>query len=122
MSRLNEIQEYIAELKSNVDIKKLDALNRLAKNKDFKLIIDDGYFKDEAVRAVMLKADPTQESPECQEHLDKLITSIGYLRQYFRTITAQGVAALNRIEEAEQALVEEQLESSADENISNYTE
>lgn len=120
MSKVQEIQDYIKEMKDKT--KRLDALNRLAKNKDFKLIVDDGYFKDEAIRAVMLKADPTQESPECQEHLDKLITSIGYLRQYFRTITAEGVAAYNAIEDAEQALLEYEEEVSGNDTHSNYTE
>lgn len=120
MSKQQEIQDYIKEKQSKT--KRLDALNRLAKNKDFKLIIDDGYFRDEAIRAVMLKADPTQESPECQEHLDKVITSIGYLRQYFRAITAEGVAAYNAIEDAEQSLLEQEEENCDIASASNYTE
>ena len=120
-AKINEIQEFIKEKQESV--KKLEALNRLAKNKDFKLLIDNGYFVDEATRLVMLKASPCSASDEDQKNIMRGIDSVGYLRQYFATITTLGREAERRIEEAEytiQSLKEEALE---DGNlVNNYTE
>ena len=53
----------------------------------------DKEFKLEAVRLVLLKAEPNMQSEQAQEEILKSMDAIGELRQYFRTIMAVGGAA-----------------------------
>lgn len=69
------------------------ALKRLNANDDFKRIILDGYFKEEASKQVLMKADPGMESAEMQAAVTKVIDSIGSLRQHFIAIYQFGVMA-----------------------------
>lgn len=64
------------------------ALEKLRNNRDFNKLIVDGFLKDEAVRLVHLKADPNVQSPEQQVAIDRDISAIGVLAQYF-VITEQ---------------------------------
>ena len=63
-----------------------NALERLRSNRDFKMIISNGYFEEEAVRLVHLKADPSMESTERQLSIIKQMDAIGALNQYFQTV------------------------------------
>lgn len=65
-------------------------LMKLTKVKEFKNIIEEGYFQKEASRLVLLKADPSQQGEEEQLALDKAIIAIGFLRQYFIQIMQFG--------------------------------
>ena len=82
------------------------AVDRLRTNKDFKRVVLDGYFKDEAVRLVMLKADPNMQSTQSQDSIVKQMDAIGALNgylmtiKYFATQAARGIEAdSNTIEE-----------------------
>lgn len=66
----------------NASIADLDALGRLEANADFKRLFIEGYFKDEAVRLVMAKADPSLQEPEAQAAILRDIDGIGSLRGY----------------------------------------
>jgi len=52
--QIEQIELSIEAAKANVE--KMEALLRLIDNKDFKKIIDDGYFKDEAVLPSFLRS------------------------------------------------------------------
>lgn len=80
-------------------IAKRDCVDRLTNNKDFKEVILDGYFKDEASRLVLLKADPSLQGEVEQKSIDNQINAIGYVRQYFNTVLQLGNMASNSIEE-----------------------
>ena len=109
-SELNQLEINIQEAKEA--LKKFQALERLQKNPDFTLIIDQGYLEEEASRAVWAKAEPeAQRRPEIIQNLDNIITAIGYLRQYFRTIYQNGYQAEKIITDSEQTrdeLIEEE--------------
>lgn len=77
------------------------ALERLSSNKDFKQIILQGYFKDEAVRLVHLKGDKNFESDEKQAILDKKIGAISQLVHFLNNIEDQADNAAQAIVDGE---------------------
>lgn len=95
-SALEEVELTIDQAK--IKIAKLDALNRLAMNPDFQLVIDTGYFRDTAADMVISKAAPEMQAPEKQASIMRSIDAIGELRQYFVGITAIGNMAKRGIE------------------------
>ena len=75
---------------AEVSVKKMTSLQTLTNNKEFSNIILDGYFKEEASRLVLIKAEPSMNSEEDQREIDKSIIAIGYFRQYLNTIMQMG--------------------------------
>jgi hypothetical protein len=101
------VQEIELSIKEANDlVKAANALDRLRKNRDFKLLIEDGYFKDEAVRLVGLKADPGVQQPEKQTKIIREIDAIGSFRNYLSTIYQRASWAEGAIEQAERELEE----------------
>lgn len=88
-------------------VKDLEALKRLEKNRDFKRLISDGYFKDEASRAVLMLADPSMQEPERQRSLHNSIIACGEFRQYLGTKYQLGNIAIRSL--AADELTREQL-------------
>lgn len=82
-SQIAEVEVSIEDAKEQIERKK--ALDRLYNNKDFKDLILEGYFVNEASRLVLLKGDLNLPD-EAQEHCDKMINGIGCLRSYFQTV------------------------------------
>jgi hypothetical protein len=62
-----------------------NSLARLRTNKDFKAVILTGYFEQEAIRLVHLKADPSMQSVDMQRSIISQMDAIGALSQYFNT-------------------------------------
>ena len=54
-NQVEEIELEINQAKEKVALK--DSLEKLIKNRDFKKVITEGYFEQEAIRLVLLKAD-----------------------------------------------------------------
>lgn len=77
------------------------SVERLRKNRDFKQVVLDGFFQDEAVRLVTLKADPNLQSAENQESIIKQMDAIGAFQQYLNTCLALGNMAEKALEEDE---------------------
>lgn len=101
---INEIELSIKEAKDMVAMAK--AVERLYKNADFKQIVLDGYFENEAVRLVHLKADPAMQDEKSQKMIIQGMDAIGALRGYFNWLTQQGNLALKAIEDGEDTLDE----------------
>jgi hypothetical protein len=93
---VRQIEAEILHAKEKLEFTK--AYERLLSNRDFRLVIRDGYLRDEAVRLVHLKADPSMQTPERQASIDRDITSIGSLLQYFRTVEQSASIAAKAIE------------------------
>ena len=87
-------------------IAKKACLTRLRKNKDFKELIEEGYFKDESSRLVLLKADHTMLEEDSQKEINNQIIGIGYMFAYLRAIHVMGGNA-ERALEADEATLEE---------------
>lgn len=71
-------------------IDEADALTRLHKNKDFKMVITDAFFQDESKRAVLLRSDHEMQTPEKLAQVDNIITSIGGLFAFFNKVYTMG--------------------------------
>lgn len=82
------------------------SLERLHKNRDFKKLITECYFKDEPARLVGLKADPHMTSEEKQQSILKDIDAIGTLQQFFRAIYQRGAWAESALKQGEAELAE----------------
>lgn len=95
MTKLDQLEVTIEQAQEA--IKNMDALKQLEKHKAFKRIISEGFFKDEASRMVLLKADPSMASPEMQESLDNGIIACGHFRQYLSGIYQLGNAAVRSL-------------------------
>lgn len=83
-----------------------NALIRLRGNKDFKTVILTGYFEQEAVRLVHLKADPNMQSVESQRSIVSQMDAIGALNQYFNTVTHKAMLAVKTVTADQQTLEE----------------
>jgi hypothetical protein len=98
--QIEQINITLEEAKENIAMR--DALLRLTENKDFKKVIDTGFFEKEAARLVWLKSDPATYDKE--ESILKQIDAVGGLRQYFRKILNLGNLAEKAIIESEHTI------------------
>jgi hypothetical protein len=81
-------------------------------NPEWKKLILDGYFRDEAARLVLLKADYGVQDEQVQKDIIKSIDAIGYFRRYLATIMQRGYTAENALrsdEETREELLSEAL-------------
>lgn len=110
----DQIQQIELQIQDAIDaVEKANALERLEKNKDFKTIISEGYFTEEAKRAVLLRASPNAYDPNVQKDIENVITSVGGLYQYFNKIYRFGDAAAQALEndkKTREELLAEELE------------
>lgn len=95
INTVQAIEENIRQAKAIAG--KGDALERLRQNRDFKAVILDGYFKEEAIRLVHLKADPSMQSPDMQKSIIAQMDAIGSLNQYFTAVNQQSSIARKAI-------------------------
>lgn len=92
-------------------VKRAEALDRLHANKDFKDVILDEFFVNEASRCVLAKGDPEMQESKHQAGLDVIIQSIGGLKNYFGKLYALANIAENSLaadQETRQELLEEE--------------
>jgi len=92
---IDQLELNIQESKKNLELG--EALSRLQKNSDFKLVMLSGFFEKEAVRLVHLKADPAFQTPERQAFIMTQIDAIGTVHQYFHTVAYQAAMAKRSI-------------------------
>lgn len=97
MSDVREIEQDIRKSEEAIEFGK--ALERLRDNKDFKLIIEQAYLRDEAVRLVHLRADPAMESPLKQAAIIRDIDAIGSLVGFLRNIESSTSRAFSKLEQ-----------------------
>lgn len=99
----NELQQIESNLKRNAVLTDLgNALARLKGNRDFKKVILEGFFEDEAIRLVHLKADPNMQGSDSQKAILTQMDAIGALRQYLETLAQLAGMAQKSIEADEQ--------------------
>lgn len=103
-SQVAQIELTMDEAKSQIGL--AEALDKLHKNRDFKKVFLDGYFKDEAIRLVELKGYPSTQREDMQADIVKQIDAIGCVRGFFSKIYQEAMNAQSAIEAAEQELEE----------------
>lgn len=104
MSQVEQVEVNIEHAKEKVELGK--ALERLAKNRDFKKIIMDGYLKDEVVRTMTLKAHPMWDHPVKQERLNRALDGASFLQAYLGQIEQEAEVYARAIAEDEATLAE----------------
>ena len=114
--QLQHIEISLENAKKAIDL--ATALQRLHENPDFKTVILDDFFKEEASHSVLLKSDASMSTDEKQKSVDIIITSIGGLYQYFGKVYRLGDMAIKAIA-ADQSTREEILEEQLSETPVN---
>ena len=92
------ISKEIEQLENNIQYSKKIvemgiALERLHNSRDFKKVILEGYFEQEAIRLVHLKADPSMQGADQQKAVLVQMDAIGALKQYFQVLSMQASMA-----------------------------
>ena len=98
---IQQIESNIRQAKKVVEFG--DAIERLRGNRDFKKVIIEGYFEQEAIRLVHLKADSNMQGTESQKAIVAQMDAIGTLSQYLQTQSTLARMADKAIEADEQA-------------------
>jgi len=109
-NQLHQVEISIENAEKAIELAK--ALKRLHDNADFKTVILEDFFHEEAHRAVLLKADEAMAPPEKQKQVDDVITTIGGLYNYFGKIyqmANMSARALAAHQETREEILEEQL-------------
>lgn len=105
---IQELDASIASAKETIELGA--ALERLFSNKDFKKVVLNGYFKDEAVRLVHLRGDSTNQSFEALASLDNKIMAISSFSIYLKNIQKEAELADKTVNLDEQTRNEISLE------------
>ena len=95
-AELQHLEVIIKQAQKMVDLG--DALERLRNNKDFKKVIGEGYFEQEAIRLVHLMSDSNMQSPELQTAIHKQMIAVGVFRDYLETLAIRAGMARRSVE------------------------
>ena len=109
-AELQQLESNIKYAQKIVDMG--DAIERLRNNRDFKKVIGDGYFEQEAVRLVHLMSDSNMQFPEIQQSIHKQLIAVGMFREFLETLTTRANMA-RRAVEADEATRDEILAEDA---------
>lgn len=102
-----QIQELeITMEQATVKVDTANSLDKLYKNREFKKLVVEGYFREEAIRLVHMKSNPRFAKPEDQAMISSMIDGIGHFATYLRTITQHGQMAKDTILESEEMIDE----------------
>ena len=93
---------YMEDAKKAVAFK--DAILRLQKNRDFKKVFAEAYFKDEAARLALALTNYEMQDEIDQRNLDEQIRAIGHVQNWLRTKIQLGEHMENEIEDYEKEL------------------
>ena len=86
---MTELEEVDIQIETASKIRSIrDNCAKLMKNRNFKDVIEDGYFKEEAARLVMAKSAPLSE--EQQRNIDGMIIGVGALANYLNMVMRRG--------------------------------
>lgn len=83
-------EKELLERDNTSEVRMWEALERLQKLDDFKLVIEEGYFKDKAVDGVSLLATDYIVDNGLRNRVMESLVAISHLRDYFHTIEALG--------------------------------
>ena len=111
MSQVQQIRITIEQKKEMIALD--DSLGRLAKNRDWKRIIDTEYFEKEPQRLVSLLAHPAMQDENSQKEIKNQMVAIAYLRSFLARTEAFAEQARNSLsadEETEVALLAEEIQ------------
>lgn len=102
-TQIEQIEMSIEEAKKVVE--RGERAKRLATNPDFKALVLDGYFTEEAARLVHLMSDPTLND-QIRECIQRDMVGIGGFKRYLRTLVQMGDIAAHEIQTSHETLDE----------------
>ena len=102
-SELESLQAQLKNMESAISL--ADSLEKLAKNRDFKKVIIEGFMTNSAAKSVRTSAN-YRATPELRESALASAQAAGALEQWMETISQMGIHAKTRIEEVKQGIVE----------------
>ena len=112
-SSSNELEAVELSIKvAQEKVNKLNSLEKLLKNRDFKNLVLEGYFKEEAIRLVMAKSNPALSADTEQDKIITSINSIGEFSRYLSNTEQFGrmaKAALKEDEHTREELIQESM-------------
>ena len=97
MQNIEQIELNLKQAKAMVDMGR--SLERLRSNRDFKAVIMEGYFKEEAIRLVHLKSSASMQDADSQASIIRDMDAIGALNQYFNTLNHRAMLSEKAIED-----------------------
>lgn len=103
---LEQIEVSIDQAKASIEL--WQSFEKLKRNPDFIKVFTKGYFEEEALRLVKLKADYSMTDDlktfhKRQKLIDNAITSVGVLHQYTEDVKRKGQIAEANLEDLEEA-------------------
>lgn len=101
-TQIEEVELTIEEARKMVTRGKM--AEKLASNREFKKLVLEGYFQEEAARLVHLLGDPAAAAH--REHILRDMEGIGGLKRYLSTVVQLGRQAEMEIAECEETLDE----------------
>lgn len=107
---VQSLEQSILQSKALVEMGQ--ALERLQASRDFKKVVLDGYFREEAIRLVHLKGNPHTQTAEMQRSIVNQIDAIGAVSDYFTTVlfkARQGERSIAADQETVEELAREEL-------------
>lgn len=102
-AEVQELEISIDEAKHAVEAAQM--AQRLFNNADFRKVIVEGYFRDEAARLAMVHAEPSLR-PDIQAAIMNDMKGPGALKRYLSHMVQRGFAAENEIVKAREAIFE----------------
>ena len=82
--QINIVETKLADAKEYLEF--AGSEERLSVNPDFKTLIMEGYFKEEAARLAGLLADPSMADDINQREINSQLKALGHLRQYLMNV------------------------------------
>ena len=95
--------QQLEQLEANMDDAKRvvlvnQAFQNLSKNRDFKLLIQEEYLEQEAIRLVQAKSNPGLQNEVQQKFIENSILGIGALQQFFNKLAIMSAEAERALE------------------------
>lgn len=109
MSDIQELEISIEDAREKVKLK--DMALKLASNREFKKLILEGYFKEEAARLVAISADFSMK--DYRDEITMNIQAISCFKQFMQNIVRTGEMAESELEQS-QEVMDELLEEESD--------
>jgi hypothetical protein len=95
-AELQQLELNIKQAQKIVD--QGDALARLRSNRDFKKVVMEGFFEQEAIRLVSLLTDENMQSPEKQNSIHHQMIAVSGFRDYLDTLDIRATMARHAVD------------------------
>lgn len=102
--KLQQLDLNIQNSKKQIDLG--ECLERLSQNRDFKKLILEDYFREEAIRLVSLRGDPNMQTPDKQASVLAQIDAMSAFQAYLRKVSKMAEMAKSSVE-ADETTAEE---------------